>query len=51
LYRVNTCAGLSIANIAFGGPENKTVYIVESATGTILAAEMPVAGNPLFSHM
>ena len=50
LHRVNTCAGLSIANIAFGGPDNRTLYIIESATGSVLAADMPVPGNLLYSH-
>ncbi len=51
LARVNTCAGLAIANIAYGGSDGRTLYIVESATGSILTAQMPVAGHKLFSHM
>lgn len=51
LYRVNTCAGLSIANVVYGGPDRKTLYIVESATGSILTAQMPVAGQTMFAHM
>ncbi len=51
LYRVNTCAGLSIANIVYGGADRKTLYIVESATGSILTAQMPVAGQIMFAHM
>jgi len=50
LYRVNTCAGLSISNIVFGGPDYKTLYITESATGSILNATMPVAGHKMYSH-
>ena len=37
-------------NVAFGGPENRTLYMTESNRGEILAAEMPVAGKPMFSH-
>lgn len=50
LYRVQTCAGLSISNIVYGGPDRKTLYITESATGSILTADMPIAGQRLFSH-
>jgi gluconolactonase len=37
-----------LANIAFGGPDNKTLYITESMSGDILRAEMPVAGKTMF---
>ena len=49
-WRVNSCTGLSTTNVAFGGPENRTLYITESETGTILRAELPVPGLTLFSH-
>ena len=51
LWRVNTCAGLSISNIVYGGPDRKTLYITESGTGSILTADMPVAGQRLFAMM
>jgi len=51
LYRVNTCAGLSISNVVYGGPERKTLYITESSTGSILSAQMPVAGQLLYAEM
>jgi gluconolactonase len=50
LLRVTSCAGLSTTNIAFGGPEGKTLFITESHTGSILRADMPAAGQQLFSH-
>lgn len=37
-------------NLAYGGPDMKSLYITESNTGQILVADMPVAGRPLFSH-
>ena len=40
-----------LANIAFGGPDRKTLYITESLSGDILVAQMPVAGKKLFAHM
>jgi gluconolactonase len=39
-----------MTNIAFGGPERKTLYITDSLNGDILQAEMPVAGKTLFAH-
>jgi gluconolactonase len=40
-----------LANIAFGGPDSKTLYITESLSGDILVAQMPVAGKKLYAHM
>jgi gluconolactonase len=37
-------------NVAYGGPALKTLFITESNTGQILAADMPVPGRPLYSH-
>lgn len=51
LYRVNTCAGLSIANVVYGGDDRKTMYLVESATGSILTAQMNVPGQTMYSLM
>lgn len=51
LYRVKSCAGLATTNVAYGGPDNKTLYITESETGSILQARMPVAGRPMASHL
>ena len=51
LFRIKSCSGLATTNIAYGGSENKTLYITESGTGTILKAELPVAGRTMFSHM
>ena len=39
-----------LANIACGGPDNKTLYITESLSGDILTAKLPVAGKKLFAH-
>ena len=40
-----------LANIAFGGPDRKTMYITESLSGDILMAKVPVAGKKLFAHL
>jgi gluconolactonase len=50
LLRIRSNAGISTTNLAFGGPENKSLFITESATGSILRAEVPVAGLPMYSH-
>jgi gluconolactonase len=50
LYRLKSCRGLFPTNIAYGGPGNRTAYITESDTGTILRADLPIAGRPLYSH-
>ena len=50
LYRVKSCAGPSTTNIAFGGPDRRTLYITESSSGQILTAKVPVAGSVLYAH-
>lgn len=40
-----------LANLAFGGPDMKTLYITESLSGDILRAQLPVAGKKLYAHM
>jgi gluconolactonase len=34
--------------VAYGGPDNKTLYITES--GSVLTAPLEVPGQPMFSH-
>ncbi len=51
LWRVKSpTGGLTTTNIAFGGPENKVLYITESDTGTILRITTACAGRPMYSH-
>jgi gluconolactonase len=50
LLRVRSPAGISTTNVAYSGPDRKTLFITESATGSILTAPMPAPGQPLFSH-
>ena len=40
-----------LANLCFGGPDLKTVYITESLSGDILVAQLPVAGKRMFGHL
>lgn len=37
-----------MTNIAFGGPDRKTLYITDSMNGEILTARMPVAGKVMY---
>lgn len=48
LYRIRSCTGLMVTNCAYGGPENTSLFITESETGTVLRAELPVAGHPMY---
>ena len=50
LLRVKSPAGISTTNVAYGGPDNRTLFITESQTGSILKAPMPAPGQTLFSH-
>jgi len=51
LYCVKSCGGRSTTNIAYGGDDRKTLYIVDSRDNQILTAKMPVAGKMMYSHM
>ncbi|OUM02661.1 SMP-30/gluconolactonase/LRE family protein [Variovorax sp. JS1663] len=46
---VRSPAGQTVTNVAFR-PGTREVVMTESATGTVLAAELPTEGAPLFSH-
>jgi len=41
---LRSCAGASLTNVAFGGPERKTLYCTESVSGSVLRAELDVPG-------
>jgi gluconolactonase len=45
--RVKSCAGMTCTNVAFGGPERQQLYITESRTGSVLVADLDVAGIAL----
>ncbi|GGF10289.1 SMP-30/gluconolactonase/LRE family protein [Subtercola lobariae] len=51
LLRIHSSAGLSVSNMVYGGDDNRTLFITESSTGSIMTAEMPVAGQRLYSHL
>jgi gluconolactonase len=50
MLRINAPTGILTTNCAYGGADNRTLFITESKGGAILTARMPVAGRPMFSH-
>jgi gluconolactonase len=50
MLRINSPTGILTTNCAYGGPDNRTLFITESKGGAILKAEMPVAGRKMYSH-
>ena len=46
--RITSPRGILTTNIAFGGPERRRLFVTESQTGTVLVADVPVAGAPTF---
>jgi len=50
LARVESTVGFHTTNMAYGGPDGRTLFITESESGNLLQADMPVAGLTLFSH-
>ncbi|SNS92609.1 gluconolactonase [Noviherbaspirillum humi] len=47
LHRIKSCAGFSTTNLAFGGPDNKTLFITESHTGSILQTRLEIPGQKM----
>ena len=41
---LRSCAGASLTNLAFGGPERRTLYCTESVTGSVLRGTLEMAG-------
>lgn len=50
-YRIKSCTGRHTTNVAFGWPDRDMLYITEAESGTILKAQLHVAGKPMYSHM
>ena len=45
---LRSCAGSSLTNIAFGGPDRRMLYATESTSGSVLRAELETPGLPIF---
>lgn len=50
LLRINSPEGIMTTNCAYGGVDRKRLFITESQSGTILVADLPVAGRSMYSH-
>ncbi len=48
---VESCEGLMVTNVAYGGADMRDLYITELANGCILKARVPVPGRPMTSHL
>lgn len=48
LHRIRSPLGLGTTNVAFGGEGRRTLFVTESETGSILAADLPLAGAALY---
>src|SRR5258708_16580266 len=49
LAELKSTTGVATTNIAYGGPDRRTVYLTESQTRTILSAQPQVPGKILYS--
>ena len=47
IARIKSCAGTSCTNVAIGGANRDRLYITESATGTVLVADIGVLDSSL----
>ena len=50
LYRVDSCGSDLVTNVAFGGPDMRSLYMTDSGSGQVLVARVPVAGRAMHSH-
>jgi gluconolactonase len=48
VFRIKSAAGMRTTNVAYGGPDRKSLFITEAEHGVILRAELPVAGRLLY---
>jgi gluconolactonase len=47
IARIKSCAGPSCTNVAIGGINRDRLYVTESATGTVLVADIGVLDSSL----
>jgi gluconolactonase len=50
LFRIQSPRSDTVTNCAYGGPDRKTLYIVDSVAGCVLTAQLPTAGRAMYSH-
>ena len=51
ILRIRSPEGILTTNAAFGGPKNRTLFITESHSATILKVDLDVPGVPMFAHI
>ncbi|MCX7863482.1 MAG: SMP-30/gluconolactonase/LRE family protein [Novosphingobium sp.] len=49
LLRIASPVGVHTTNLAYGGPDRRSLFITESGSGTILKAHMPVPGRKVLT--
>jgi len=49
--RIRACEGMRVTNVAYGGPDRKTLFMTEADSGAVLAADLDVPGCPMYSHL
>lgn len=50
ILRINSPLGRMTTNVAYGGARNATLFITESESGSILAADLDVPGAAMYAH-
>ena len=48
VFRIKSCAGMRCTNVAFGGPDRKTLFITEAEQGAILKVQLPESGKLVY---
>ena len=48
LHRIQSCAGMRVTNVAYGGSDRRTLFITEAEQGAILKVDLPVAGRLMY---
>ncbi|MEI6838764.1 MAG: SMP-30/gluconolactonase/LRE family protein, partial [Alcaligenaceae bacterium] len=51
IWRIDSCQHAHTTNVAYGGPQNRHLYITESESGCVLVTEMDIPGQPMHSHL
>ena len=50
ILRLDSCQGHMTTNVAYGGPDNRNLYITESESGCVLVARLDTPGQLMHSH-
>ncbi|MGI4813839.1 MAG: SMP-30/gluconolactonase/LRE family protein [Janthinobacterium lividum] len=50
VQRIRTPQGLESSNLAFGGADNRELYITESESASLCRITLDVPGKPMYSH-